>query len=41
MDININALALALSITNLMQVFIMFSQYRKSERKSGAGWWTL
>lgn len=41
MNLNVNTLAVALSITNLMQVGIMFSQYRKSKTDEGPGWWTV
>lgn len=39
--VNINILAFALSLTTLMQVLIMLTQYRKSERKIGIGWWSI
>ncbi len=41
MNLNVNTLAIALCITNLMQVGIMFSQFRKSKTNEGPGWWTV
>lgn len=41
MKVNVNVLAIALSLTTLMQVIIMLTQYRKSERKMGIGWWSI
>lgn len=41
MDFNINALAIVLSITNVMQVSLMLSQFRRNKTNEGPGWWTL
>ena len=41
MNLNVNTLVIALSITNLMQVAVMFTQYRKNKANEGPGWWTV
>ncbi|MEI6580098.1 MAG: PAS domain S-box protein, partial [Eubacteriales bacterium] len=41
MDLNVNTLAIALSITNFMQVAIMYSQYHRNKDSDGPAWWTF
>jgi diguanylate cyclase len=41
MNFNINTLAIVLSLTNVMQVILMLSQFRRNKTNEGPGWWTL
>jgi PAS domain S-box-containing protein len=41
MNIDINTLALVLSVANLMQVFALFAQWRHDKTYPGPGWWLL
>ena len=41
MNIDIHTLAIVLSLTNLLQVIALFTQYRLDQTYSGLGWWTL
>jgi PAS domain S-box-containing protein len=41
MNLNVNTLIVALSITNLMQVSVMFYQFRKNRTIQGPGWWAM
>ena len=41
MNIDINSLALVLSVANFMQVIALFAQWRHDKTYSGPGWWLL
>jgi PAS domain S-box-containing protein len=41
MNIDINTLALVLSVANLMQVIALFAQWRHDKTYPGPGWWLL
>ncbi len=41
MNIDINTLAIVLSVANLMQVIALFAQWRHDKTYSGPGWWLL
>ena len=41
MEIDINTLALVLSLSNLLQVIALFTQWRMDKTRPGLGWWTL
>ncbi len=41
MNIDLRTLAIFISLTNLMQVIALFTQYRLNRTHAGLGWWTL
>lgn len=41
MNIDLQTLAVALSITNILQVIVLFAQYRMDKTHRGLGWWAF
>lgn len=41
MNIDLQTLSVALSITNILQVIVLFVQYRMDKTHHGLGWWAL
>lgn len=41
MNIDLHTLAMAMTLTNVMQVIALFAQYRLDKTHAGPGWWTL
>ncbi|MBK7452796.1 MAG: hypothetical protein IPJ46_03485 [Anaerolineales bacterium] len=40
-EIDIHTLALSLSISTIVQIIVLFFQYRVDRTHHGLGWWTL